>query len=377
MTEAHHDHDDDPRAHMGLPLPHGKLAMWLFLVTEIMFFTALIGTYMLIRNGTPPISRKVGEETVRDSWPKPTQVHLVEWIGAGNTFVLIVSSFTIVLAHYHVRRDPKKATRYLGITLALGIVFLMVKAVEYQSKFSHHILPGWIGEQLPGMDLPTQRKYHASSMNYLARVRVELKHLSDEIAGDYYKELDKLTGEQSAARKAAEERLKKLQTDKAPAAEQKQAEDALAALSKKNLEAKKALLAKQSARVHDVVSLIDDMKLDQDPDRPDSIRPLTPGEVGERVNDILHKSEHDKDYGPAHLTPTIPQGNMWASFYFAMTGFHALHVLGGLVVLAVLVLMGMRGQLGPQHESHLELTGLYWHFVDIVWIFLFPLLYLV
>jgi len=43
----------------------------------------------------------------------------------------------------------------------------------------------------------------------------------------------------------------------------------------------------------------------------------------------------------------------------------------------VLVIMGVKGKLGPQHENHLELTGLYWHFVDIVWIFLFPLLYLV
>src|SRR5262245_51053073 len=56
MTQVH---DDDPRIHMGLPLSHGKLAMWLFLVTEIMFFTALIGTYMLIRNSTQPTVRDV------------------------------------------------------------------------------------------------------------------------------------------------------------------------------------------------------------------------------------------------------------------------------------------------------------------------------
>src|SRR3954462_8609309 len=147
MTQPAHE-ETSP---MALPLPHGKLAMWLFLVTEIMFFTALIGTYMLIRNGTPPITRKVEKkddsgnvvkEKVQDNWPKPHDVHLVEAIGAGNTFVLIVSSFTIVLAHYYVRTDPKKATRFIGITLALGAVFLVVKAYEYYSKFSHDILPG-------------------------------------------------------------------------------------------------------------------------------------------------------------------------------------------------------------------------------------------
>ena len=69
---------------------------------------------------------------------------------------------------------------------------------------------------------------------------------------------------------------------------------------------------------------------------------------------------------------------MWASCYFAMTGFHALHVLGGLVVFVDHPADGLRAaSSAPQHERMLELTGLYWHFVDIVWIFLFPLLYLV
>ena len=60
-----------------------------------------------------------------------------------------------------------------------------------------------------------------------------------------------------------------------------------------------------------------------------------------------------------------------------MTGFHALHVLGGLVVFAIFLIGALLGKFGPQHELAIELTGLYWHFVDIVWIFLFPLLYLV
>src|SRR5205085_4302957 len=84
-----------------------------------------------------------------------------------------------------------------------------------------------------------------------------------------------------------------------------------------------------------------------------------------------------EEYPDLHLSYSIPWGNMWASCYFAMTGFHALHVLGGLVVFVIILVMGMLGRLGRQHESMLELTGLYWHFVDIVWIFLFPLLYLV
>jgi heme/copper-type cytochrome/quinol oxidase subunit 3 len=65
-------------------------------------------------------------------------------------------------------------------------------------------------------------------------------------------------------------------------------------------------------------------------------------------------------------------GIFW-SFYYTMTGLHALHVLGGLVVNAV-ILIGARSSL--RHPHRVELAGLYWHFVDVVWIFLFPLLYL-
>ena len=64
-------------------------------------------------------------------------------------------------------------------------------------------------------------------------------------------------------------------------------------------------------------------------------------------------------------------------FYFAMTGVHALHMVVGVGVLAVLVVQALRGQYGPDRYNMVEGLGLYWHFVDIVWIFLFPLLYLI
>jgi cytochrome c oxidase subunit 3 len=98
---------------------------------------------------------------------------------------------------------------------------------------------------------------------------------------------------------------------------------------------------------------------------------VSPKALAERVEKLLEA------HPDLHLTTVIPFGNLWASCYFVMTGFHALHVLGGLVVFIIILWIALRGALGPQHESMIELTGLYWHFVDIVWIFLFPLLYLV
>ena len=64
-------------------------------------------------------------------------------------------------------------------------------------------------------------------------------------------------------------------------------------------------------------------------------------------------------------------------FYFAMTGVHALHMVVGVGVLAFLLVQAWRGEYGPDRFNPVEGAGLYWHFVDIVWIFLFPLLYLI
>src|SRR4029453_100937 len=84
-----------------------------------------------------------------------------------------------------------------------------------------------------------------------------------------------------------------------------------------------------------------------------------------------HHGRHAHD--PNLMLPMkIPSGNMWASTYFLLTGFHAILVLVGLIVFVVVLLY----RLDSRQANMIENTGLYWHFVDLVWIFLFPLLYL-
>jgi len=72
-----------------------------------------------------------------------------------------------------------------------------------------------------------------------------------------------------------------------------------------------------------------------------------------------------------------PQVQMFMVFYFFMTGVHALHMIVGVGILTVLTIMAARGRFSPRYFAPLEISGLYWHFVDIIWIYLFPLLYLV
>jgi cytochrome c oxidase subunit III len=71
------------------------------------------------------------------------------------------------------------------------------------------------------------------------------------------------------------------------------------------------------------------------------------------------------------------RAQIYYSLYFGMTGLHALHMIIGIPILATIAWMAGRGRFSPEWHTPVELTGLYWHFVDIVWIFLFPLLYLV
>ncbi len=75
--------------------------------------------------------------------------------------------------------------------------------------------------------------------------------------------------------------------------------------------------------------------------------------------------------------PHAKSVELFFCFYFLMTGVHALHMVVGVGVLSVLLALAWKGHFGPQRYNAVETAGLYWHFVDIVWIFLFPLLYLI
>lgn len=71
------------------------------------------------------------------------------------------------------------------------------------------------------------------------------------------------------------------------------------------------------------------------------------------------------------------QVEIFYSLYFIMTGMHALHMVIGVGIMSYLIVRSMQGMYTPKYYSPVELSGLYWHFVDIVWIFLFPFLYLI
>ncbi len=99
----------------------------------------------------------------------------------------------------------------------------------------------------------------------------------------------------------------------------------------------------------------------------------------------IHGYEYARDVGEGALPGShyhleelpLPGANMFFSLYWMMTGLHSIHVLIGVSVLAVLGWRTLRGAYGAAYTTPLECGGLYWHLVDLIWIFLYPLLYLI
>jgi cytochrome c oxidase subunit 3 len=101
--------------------------------------------------------------------------------------------------------------------------------------------------------------------------------------------------------------------------------------------------------------------------------------LGVKAWEYAHKLHEGLLPGPHfhYAGADAPQAELFFSIYFAMTGIHALHMVIGLGLLAWLAVQARRGRFGPAWFTPVEMSGLYWHFVDVVWIFLFPLLYLI
>ncbi len=438
-SEDAHGHHAPLRYQAALPIPKGKLCVWLFLSTEIMFFAALIGTYIVLRFGAP------------GDWPMPKDVHLEEWIGALNTFILICSSVTVVFAFESAKDgSPVVAKRWLLATFLLGSMFLGVKGYEYSAKFEHGIHPM----------KPRSLLHDKPDVQYIAAVKQKIRDFQSDLTraieaetldaemdseldpdaspGDENSEseLDDEISEEEAysnqlfndlviwtSRKVSQTEIKseqtaaiealaffiephgKYQTDIATHLETEEADitKLLGKLVVKR-DAKQSELdeiAKQEpllqAKVdalnkieedggelsEDQLSQLDDLYVQQDA----ILEKRVPIEdelllLNDQILPLSGRKKFLEDYadhkhGVGHkfdlkLPVIIPNGNTWANTYFLMTGFHAVHVLIGLI--AFLMMVPFR--LTPARAGILENIGLYWHFVDIVWIFLFPLLYL-
>lgn len=372
MSEPH-VHADDAHGHAphggfqyqpALPIPNGKTCLWLFLSTEIMFFAGLIGAYIVLRFGA-------------NAWPLTHDVHLVEYLGAINTAVLIASSITVVLGLEAAKHDNATSARgWILLSLILGSIFLGVKLVEYRAKFSHGIYPA----------LPHSQMWEKPSVYYAQAVRLKIAEhkarLAEEQPADDLPEAERASsGLRSKADIAADVAVLDEISVRVDAAESQFRENPhtpegrilltllaqdiyprvsfgghghhAAAEESEPIEVERAETSKAAAA-------------EQPAGQFTLVAAETPSAHGAESKD------YNDRYPWLKLPIMIPGGNMWASTYFLVTGFHAIHVIVGLICFIYLLTL----TLGEKKAGLIENIGLYWHFVDLVWIFLFPLLYL-
>lgn len=376
-----------PAVKMGIPIPNSKLGMWLFLGTEIMFFTAFIGTYIVLYFGSP-------------GWPTDTNVtHIKITAGGINTFVLILSSYFVVVAHEAMAlRNFAKARTFLVYTFLLACVFLGIKAYEYKGKWDHEILPGRIAETdtqaiaklVKDVDKAASRELNAlvpgdanpDAKRAQALGRMEKADPAEKERLTAYQQLflmfSRLRDDASANRITMPEATRRLwEMNHLVPVKLKDGTQQFAVVYDGS-EAQHAEVEEGHGEAHAGHGEHASHELPW-PKVPEG-KALVVAPSGETKE--VAKGDVQVAGGPVlesllagvHPPHPILYGNLFASTYFLMTGFHAIHVIVGMILFGLVLLQGSR--LDSKWTDWVENSGLYWHFVDLVWIFLFPLLYI-
>jgi cytochrome c oxidase subunit 3 len=343
-------HSAQPTAlKMGIPIPNSKLGMWLFLGTEIMFFTAFIGSYIVLRVGS-------------DGWPtSPDDTHINVIAGGINTFVLIVSSYLVVVAHEAMsQKNFAKARTFLIGTLVLACLFLGIKGVEYYGKFTHDILPGHIPENprqaIRKVDRELEAVVRSRFSAYTDAGVVEVAEAND------FKVVVTKIEEYGAG------------TDAKNREDLKASAPIDVELFRQYMDLHDHMVANVSMKVPAVGPAYTEArsKLAEGEKLP----VLTLAEVGEFLTKLKQNEKYGSFVAAGVFDPhPVLYGNLFASTYFLMTGFHAIHVIVGMILFILAIMQGSK--LDEKWTDWVENSGLYWHFVDLVWIFLFPLLYII
>jgi len=359
-----------PALKMGIPIPNSKLGMWLFLGTEIMFFTAFIGSYIVLRLGSP-------------GWPTDyNDTHINVIAGGINTFVLIVSSYFVVVAHEAMAlRNFARARRFLWMTLALAVVFLGIKSVEYGGKITHDILPGRIPET------PMQAIQKADrELRQVVSDRFE-EYVDAGVIGEVAQPDNLATVMNQVNRLTSPDAAKPEDVNQSTWDEMVAQAPGDVELYSKYMRLHQNMVANVTLEIPaDPAGLLQARSELEQGEAPESLKMQ---EVQEYIFGIEGEEEgspqksglvHDEEYGDAvragvHDLHPIVYGNLFASCYFLMTGFHAIHVIVGMILFGAILSQG--SALNERWTDFVENSGLYWHFVDLVWIFLFPLLYII
>ncbi len=301
---GHGDHPAHLAHHFDTPqqqFESGKLGMWLFLATEVLFFGGLFVWYAVARSQNPEVFLYASG-------------FLDTFMGGVNTCVLILSSLTMALAVRYAQTNRRRALiTCLALTLLGAVGFLVIKYFEYTHKIHDHLVWGHtfyrpVGDPPAGLVAATG----AAPIETIAPLEVPTGAPIGAASG--------ATPDGTATGAVAE---------------------------------------------------------------PSTI-PIAPrGQGGLRVgaeagDSIPEPVVPHYRTGPHLFDPEMPPNtHVFFGIYFAMTGLHAIHVIIGMGLITWLLIGAVGGRFTSQYYTPVDLGGLYWHIVDLIWIFLFPLFYII
>ena len=399
-TNAHDDHDHDHPSflahHFETPeqqFDSGKLGIWIFLVTEVLFFSGLFVAYICYRVSNPEVF-------------KYAHHFLSKQLGGINTAVLLFSSLTMAWAVRSAQLGNRSnLIRTLGITLFCAAMFLGVKSFEYTEKFYKHLL--WTGAFYEASELNKSAPKGSTAshiFNYENKGDTDTSKWSEKteatlgsflmfwwvigivplgmtfygiwsgkklfhslgvcglicvggmivgiMTGLAYHHYDHASHAKEHADTEHKEGEHAKEGDTHQKGEKENTPDNVAA---KDNEHKPA---------HDIKA-----------DHTHEKKPKTETKLGslpiaDPANDFVVAKEEGHGKKPRNHT-------IFFSIYYFMTGLHAFHILCGMIALSWLIVRAYNDEFNPLYFGPVDYVGLYWHLVDLIWIYLFPLLYLI
>jgi len=395
MSDVHpHGHDPHLAHHFesrAQQLASDKLGIWLFLATEILMFGGLFCGYAYYRGQHPEIFLYAHKMLDTN-------------LGAINTAVLLTSSLTMAWAVRAAQINAQKTLKFMLIaTFMGGVGFMVIKTIEYKSKFDHKLYPGeanlyypqdhdndkntpkWFTEKQLAKIENNERYYDIRPGEYIHHHddHHDDEHYSDEShADDSHSDEDESYaaghedshGEDSHDESHADEdgHIEVAEVDGDHEADElddhggdhggEHGDDQYAEVT-------------PASPVMPVVANIPAADHSSIPAPASAAQGVSVDYIGAEVH---HYGSHGKPITFDDL-PDIEKArtHMFFQVYFLMTGLHGLHVVVGMGLIGYLIVKAFAGAYSAKFFTPVDVIGLYWHIVDLIWIFLFPLLYLI
>lgn len=356
-TEPHaadHGHGHDENRHPALEhffedmdqqFEAGKLGMWLFLAQEVLFFAGLFAAYTVYRWHNPEVFVDAHH-------------HLNTTLGAFNTVVLLASSLAIAWGvRAAMRGDRATILNTHLFTLGCAAVFMGVKAIEYTHKWDEGIGAGNFYKYADGQHLHADWSFH----DYMLGVTIGSLVIGVIVSvfGAIWSTSKAVSGWVTMSIGVSILAF------------------GLGIVVAKCVMPTAAEAAAMAHAGHDAHGHADEHASDGEAHADEASHSAATGEEAAGEEAPAEGEAADEPDGPTLQERKRFGGPNFFGIYFVMTGVHAVHILAGMIAITWVIAKAAANQFDTEYFLPVENVGLYWHLVDLVWIYLFPLLYLI